>query len=359
LVTDAYGGTGGIAQYTRDLVAALASYADTENVTVIPRVITREPEPLPPRTTHLSGASRGKLDFAATVLRTSAARGNFDWIVCAHINLLPAAVAAAALSGARIVLVTYGLEVWYPRGWLTRILLLRVFGVVSISEITLAKMAAWTKLPEKRSFLIPNAIDLATYAPGAKNQGLIARLGLQGRRILLTVGRMDAAERAKGFEEILAVLPAIREEMPDVAYIAVGDGSDRPRLEAKALQLGLEGHVFFVGYVEEPEKLDYYRLASVFVMPSRLEGFGYVFLEALAVGVPVIASKVDGSREAVRNGAWGLLVDPGRPDELIGAIRSALIDPVVPPRTELQYFSTASFEKRCHEALATFEAFEE
>ncbi|HYN80868.1 MAG TPA: glycosyltransferase family 4 protein [Gemmatimonadaceae bacterium] len=357
LVTDAYGGTGGIAQYNRDLIAALARYPDTEKVTVIPRVIAREPEPLPARTTHLHGASRGKLQFTSTVLGT-AARGNVDWIVCAHINLLPAAVAAAALSGARIILVTYGIEVWYHRGWITRLMLAFVFGFVSISEITFAKMRAWTKVPENRSFLIPNAIDLATYAPGTKNESLIARLGLQGRRTLLTVGRMDAAEQAKGFDEILEVLPAVREEMPDVAYIAVGDGSDRARLEAKARGLGLEDHVRFAGYVDEAEKRDYYRLANVFVMPSRLEGFGYVFLEALAVGVPVIASKIDGSREALRNGTWGLLVDPARPDELVAAIRSALLDPVVPPRSELEYFSTASFEKRCHEALAAYEAFD-
>src|SRR5688500_18199955 len=135
---------------------------------------------------------------------------------------------------------------------------------------------------------------------------------------------MDAAEQAKGFDEILDVLPQLIAEIPELIYIALGDGSDRTRLEEKASALGITAHCIFPGYVSESEKLEYYRLADLFVMPSRLEGFGYVFLEALAAGVPVIASKVDGSREAVRNGVWGALVDPYRPEELVVACSAAL-----------------------------------
>jgi glycosyltransferase involved in cell wall biosynthesis len=164
---------------------------------------------------------------------------------------------------------------------------------------------------------------------------------------------MDSAEQAKGFDEILDVLPVVLAEMPDIAYVAVGDGSDRRRLQAKARALGLADSTVFPGYVSESEKLDFYRLADVFVMPSRLEGFGYVFLEALATGVPVIASKVDGSREAVRNGDWGILVDPADPVELSSAIRSALEKPSVPDRSELDFFSWNSFERRCHAALGS------
>jgi phosphatidyl-myo-inositol dimannoside synthase len=352
LVTDAFGGTGGIAQYTRDFIAALASYHDTETVTVVPRLITREPQPLPPRVNQLSEAASGKIRFGLTAISV-ARRESFDWIVCAHINLLPAAIIAATISGGRIILLTYGIEVWSPRNFFSRWLLRRVFGFVAISEITIDRMKAWADIPPRRSFLIPNAIDLSRYTPGPKNDALISRWSLNNRRVLLTVGRMDAAEQAKGFDEILEVLPSLRKEMPDIAYLAVGDGSDRERLREKASRLGLEGNVFFPGYVDEAEKLDYYRLADVFVMPSRLEGFGYVFLEALAVGTPVIASKVDGSREAVRMGAWGTLVDPTSSGEIVDAIRVALLDPRVPPKSELEFFSISQFERRCHEALET------
>jgi phosphatidyl-myo-inositol dimannoside synthase len=353
LASDAFGGTGGIAQYMRDLVSAIASYRDTANVTVIPRVIAREIEPLPPRVTHIAGAAGTKLGFVAAVLRAAAGRPRFDWIVCGHINLLPIAHAAAAVSGARVILVTYGMEVWHSRGRLTRFLLSRTSGIISISSFTIEKMRTWAELASGRSFLIPNAIDLSRYTPGVKNEQLVSRLNLQGRHVLLTLGRMDAAEQAKGFDEILDVLPRLVSEIPDIVYVAVGDGTDRPRLEAKARALGLADRAIFPGYVTEEEKLDYYRLADVFVMPSRLEGFGYVFLEALAVGIPVIASKVDGSREAVMNGEWGLLVDPSDPEELIAAVRRALLSPTVPRPEELQFFSRSRFERRCHDALDT------
>jgi glycosyltransferase involved in cell wall biosynthesis len=323
------------------------------NVTVIPRVIARDPEPLPERVTHRAEAAGGKFRFTATVMREAARHPGFDWVICGHINLLPVAHAAAAISGAGVILLAYGLEVWEPLGRMTRILMSRTRAVISISSHTLDRMRAWATVPEDRAFLIPNAVDLSRYTPGSRNSELAARWSLNGRRVLLTVGRMDSAEQAKGFDEILDVLPVVLAEMPDIAYVAVGDGSDRRRLQAKARALGLADSTVFPGYVSESEKLDFYRLADVFVMPSRLEGFGYVFLEALATGVPVIASKVDGSREAVRNGDWGILVDPADPVELSSAIRSALEKPSVPDRSELDFFSWNSFERRCHAALGS------
>jgi glycosyltransferase involved in cell wall biosynthesis len=351
LATDVFGGTGGIAQYTRDFVAAAASYPPVRDITVIPRVIARAPEPLPEGVTYVTAGAGGKARFIRAVLRASASRPHFDWIICAHVNLLSVAHAAAAISGAKVMLLTYGIEVWAPRGLIARALIARTHAIVSISSFTLDKMRRWAPLAPGRAFLIPNAIDLAKYSPGAPSDELIDRWSLKGRRVLLTVGRMDAREQAKGFDEILEAMPRIVTEFPDVVYVAVGDGSDRARLQAKARQLGVTDFSIFPGYVTEAEKLAFYGLADVFVMPSRLEGFGYVFLEALAMGCPVIASKLDGSREAVRNGEWGILVDPADPAELSSAIRSALEKPRVPDRKELDFFSWNSFERRCHAAF--------
>ncbi|HVD61326.1 MAG TPA: glycosyltransferase family 4 protein [Gemmatimonadaceae bacterium] len=351
LATDVFGGTGGIARYTRDFVAAVASYPATIDVVVIPRVIAREPEPLPDRVTYLTAPAGSKSRFVSTVLREAARRPRFDWIVCAHVNLLSIAHAAAALCGAKVFLLTYGIEVWDSRSRLAKLLMERTDAVASISEFTLNKMRQWSPLPADATFLLPNAIDLSSYTPGAPSADIGAKWGLDGRRVLLTLGRMDAREQAKGFDEVLEVLPRLLEEYPQLVYMIVGDGSDRSRLEKKSRDLGIDRSVVFTGYVEESEKLDYYRAADLFLMPSRLEGFGYVFLEALATGLPVIASKLDGSREAVRDGAWGILVDPSNPEELASAIKSALTKPYVPPRTELEYFSRGNFEKRVHAAL--------
>jgi glycosyltransferase involved in cell wall biosynthesis len=351
LATDVFGGTGGIARYTRDFVAAVASYPATAEVVVIPRVIAREPEPLPDRVTYLTAPAGSKSRFVSTVLREAARRPRFDWIVCAHVNLLSIAHAAAALCGARVFLLTYGLEVWVSRRRLAKLLMERTDAVASISEFTLSKMRQWSPLPLGATFLLPNAIDLSSYTAGAPSADIASQWGLNGRRVLLTVGRMDAREQAKGFDEVLEVLPRLLQENQRLVYLIVGDGSDRARLENKSRDLGIDRSVVFTGYVNESEKLDYYRAADLFVMPSRLEGFGYVFLEALATGLPVIASKVDGSREAVRDGAWGILVNPSDPEELASAIKSALVAPHVPARKELEYFSWGNFEKRVHSAL--------
>jgi len=143
----------------------------------------------------------------------------------------------------------------------------------------------------------------------------------------------------------------LSEHIPPIAYLIVGDGKDRARLEAKAQALGVGDRVVFTGFIPEAEKADHYRLADAFVMPGRGEGFGFVFLEALACGIPVVGSLLDGSREALRGGALGILVDPRRPDEIQAGVLKALQQPpgVVPPG--LDYFSFENFEKRCHRIL--------
>ena len=126
-----------------------------------------------------------------------------------------------------------------------------------------------------------------------------------------------------------------------------GDGDDKRRLQAMAKTLELEERVIFTGFVAEEEKADYYSLADVYVMPSRGEGFGYVLLEALASGVPAIGSRLDGGREALRDGELGLLVDPSNPAEVAAAIREALANEA-PRRVPegLDHFSFENFAER-------------
>ncbi len=143
----------------------------------------------------------------------------------------------------------------------------------------------------------------------------------------MTVSRLASSERYKGQDRVIRILPRLRSEHPDIVYLVVGDGDDRPRLEALALECGVTEQVVFVGRVSQDELPDYFRLADVFVMPSTGEGFGIVFLEAMASGANVIAGNQDGSRDALGDGALGTLVAPDNLDELASAIRSALDKP--------------------------------
>src|SRR5205085_1990385 len=128
--------------------------------------------------------------------------------------------------------------------------------------------------------------------------------------VILTVGRLVAQERCKGFDEVIEIMPQLVKRFPYIKYLIVGDGSDRSRLEAKAEALGVRDSVVFTGYIPESEKVAHYNLADVYVMPSHGEGFGIVLLEAAACGVPVVGSRGDGSREALLGGRLGSLVDP-------------------------------------------------
>jgi phosphatidylinositol alpha-1,6-mannosyltransferase len=311
LATDIYGGHGGIALYNRDFIAAMAAHPNVEEIVVLPRIIPGEPEPLPAKVRFRPAAARGKLAFAAVLVKTLRRSDAFDLVICAHINLLPFTL----LTRQRPILMIYGIEAWQPH-WLPSSLR----GLVSISQVTLERFRSWARVDSK-SFLLPNAIDPSLYTIKPKNQALLDRYGLRGRRVLLTVGRVVASERYKGFDEVMEVLA----DLPsDVAYLVAGGGSDLDRLRSRARELRIADRVVFTGFFPESEKPDLYNLADVYVMPSRGEGFGFVLLEALASGLPVIGSRHDGGREALRDGLLGTLIDPASRAELRHAILDAL-----------------------------------
>jgi phosphatidylinositol alpha-1,6-mannosyltransferase len=273
----------------------------------------------------------------------------FDLIFCGHINLLPIAFLLRFWARAPVALVIHGIDAWEPTSKpLTNYLAGKVDAFISVSQLTKRRFLEWARPKENVGFLLSPSLDLERFRPGPKNTVLLDRYGLAGKTVLMTMGRMSSSERYKGFDEVLELLPKLSEEIANVAYLVVGEGSDRQRLEKKAKSLAVEEHVVFTGYIPESEKTDHYRLADVFVMPGRGEGFGRVYLEAMACGVPVVASKVDASREAVRDGELGVLVHPDDPHDVRIGILKALDRPKGAVPNELDHFSYRNFERRLH-----------
>ena len=169
----------------------------------------------------------------------------------------------------------------------------------------------------------------------------------------MTLARLVGYERYKGIDEILEVMPSLLADDPSFTYLILGDGDDQQRLMAKAAALGVKDNVVFTGLVDEVEKADYLRLADVFALPGRGEGFGIVYLEAMACGVPMIGSELDGSREALRDGQLGELVNPNGPASIKqGILRAAAKSGGVPQG--LTYFSWSSFRERIRIAVNPF-----
>jgi len=345
LATDAFGGNGGIAKFNRDLLEALCAMPECERVVAVPRLVPAAPGPLPAKLEYVTAASAGKARFVRECLRI-AARTRFDLVIAGHVNLLPIASLVGGAQGAPVALVIHGIDAWTPRASpVANFFARRVSAVIAVSRLTQERFREWAGSRGAR-YVLPNCVDLAAFGPGPRPPDLARALGIDGDApAVMTLGRMSELERYKGFDEVIGVLPRLVRRFPRLRYLACGEGPDRARLEARVAELGLQEHVVFAGFVPEERKADFYRLADAYVMPSRGEGFGIVFLEAAACGLPLVGSKADGSREALLDGRLGRLVDPDDQDEIEAAVVEALgAAKRVPP--ELAYFSSANFAAR-------------
>lgn len=351
LATDAHGGFGGIAQYNRDVLEALDSFTGVGEVVVVPRAADSRAVNAPAKVRYDLAGTAGQLGFARRALVQAFMASRYDLIYCAHINLLPLAKLVASVQRAPLLLAIYGIDGWWrPSRPMVGRLASGADLVISISQTTLDRFLSWSTIDPGATAVLPNAIKLERFGLVEKNRELLRQLSIEGRKIIMTLGRMWSAERAKGFDEVIELMPRLREAEPDIAYIAAGDGDDRPRLEAKAKMLGVADRVIFAGRIPEAQKLDYYRLADAYVMPSRWEGLGFVVLEALACGTPVVASSADGTQEAVGRGEMGAVADPKDQTALLSAVVAALRKPKQIP-AGLAYFSFENFSSRLHGAL--------
>jgi phosphatidylinositol alpha-1,6-mannosyltransferase len=352
LLTDAYGGHGGIALANRDVIEAMCLDPAIEQVVALPRIAKLPLSgPLPDKLDFDISAIGGTRAYLRAVARTLR-RGPFDMVFCGHINLLPLARAVATVLRAPLTLTIHGVEAWRPsKRTITRWMSQSADFITAVSGVTLERFRSWASYPDSKCAVLPNAIHFDRFSVGPKNAELEQRYDVAGRRVVMTFGRLAGYHRYKGFDRMLESLGRMVARAPDLVYIIAGDGVDRQRLEQKATDLGVAAHVRFTGMVAEEEKADHYRLADVYAMPSRGEGFGFVLLEAMACGTPAIGSTEDGTREAMRDGLLGPIVDPLDTRALVDAVVSSLERPRAVP-TGLDYFAFANFVTRLNAITA-------
>ena len=232
-------------------------------------------------------------------------------VITSHANFLPAARLLKRWRGIPYVGVAHGIEVWGNRRPRLRAALHCADLILAVSRHTRELLTTEQQVPPERLGILPNTFDQAAFSPGPKPPELMRRYHLPtSARVIFSFGRLAASERYKGFDRIITALPEIRRRVPDTHYLIGGTGDDRPRLESLAQANGTAERVIFTGYIRPEELCGHYNLCDVFAMPSTGEGFGIVFLEALACGKPVMAGNRDGSVDALADGRFGALIDP-------------------------------------------------
>ena len=240
-------------------------------------------------------------------------------VVAGHVVAAPAC--AALRRWKRLGTIQYvHADEFRTRPRLARFAVRRADAVVSVSEHT-RKLALEAGCEPRRIHVIPPGVDPPTQPRRPAE-----------RPTVVTVARLS--DRYKGHDQMIRALPLVRDRVPSVEWVVIGDGPLRPWLESAAASQGLEGAVRFVGSVSDRERDSWLARAHVFAMPSRLpgssaggEGFGIAYLEAAAHGVPVVAGAAAGAMEAVEDGLTGSLVDPTDHVALAAAIAELLLDP--------------------------------
>ncbi len=189
--------------------------------------------------------------------------------------------------------------------------------IISIGEYTRDRIAKEQNISPDRIPLLPVTFDASQYTIQPKPQYLLDRYQFSADQpIILTVARLASGDRYKGYDQIIQALPIIRQEIPNIHYLLVGKGNDRDRIEALIDATNMRDCVTLAGFVPDSELADHYNLCDVFAMPSKGEGFGIVYLEAMACGKPTVGGNQDGAIDALCNGKLGVLIDPDDIQEL-------------------------------------------
>ncbi len=309
MVPEIFSNTGGIQRILRLYLKALTEIG-ARNGQGVSLLALLDPELDSTAVRHYTGAplhswcvcNRRKLRFVLAALRMG---HNADRIICGHVAQSPVAwLARLQNPGLRYYVVAHGIEVWRPLGLLERVALRGASRIFCVSEYTRRELLRRCPLPPGRAIVLPNAIDtsfsISAGVPPAECPPVI-----------LTAARLMRSERYKGISDLIAAMPAIREKVPGAQLRVVGRGDDLPRLEALARKAGLlGGGVVFLGYVSDTQLAKEIASCRLFALPSSKEGFGIVFLEAMARGRPCLGARAGGIPEVITP-ETGMLVEFG------------------------------------------------
>jgi glycosyltransferase involved in cell wall biosynthesis len=330
-------GPGGVQRAGRHLASVMTEFAASRGVECRILGLNDGPElkrlMVAGREIALTGSKRAKGRFLSTAIRTArrpVAKGKSRTkiVVAGHPNLAPV-VRAMKLATPQLksIICTHGVEVWEPLARLRRMGLRRADVVLAPSKYTADHVVAVQGVAPERIRVLPWALDpqFEAFASDAARTAVPANF--PDGHVVLTVGRWRMDERYKGMDTLITALPRLLPRWPELQLAAVGDGDDRQWLEDLAEENGVAMHVHFLSGLSYEELAACYAHCEIFALPSKGEGFGLVYLEAMACGKPVIGGAHGGAPEVITDGKSGYLVQHGDAVQLATALETLLADP--------------------------------
>ena len=255
-----------------------------------------------------------------------------DVVILSHINLLLVGYLIKLFSpNTKLMLIAHGIEVWEPLSFVRKKMLAKCDRIICVSRYTEETVMHVNSFNNEKFTVLNNCLDpfLEKLTTTEKDAGLLARYGMtQNEKVLMTLTRLAAKEKYKGYDQVIQSLPALLKRNPNLKYLVVGnyDEAEKSRLDEMITGLDLTDKVIFTGFVPDEELAAHFSLADIYIMPSEKEGFGIVFIEAMYYGKPVIAGNKDGSTDALLGGKLGTLIDPNNKEELENAVNHILAD---------------------------------
>lgn len=270
-------------------------------------------------------------------------------VISNHVNYAIIGYILKLFTGTPYWVIAHGTEVWDIPNSVHRFALSHADKIISVSNFTAKKLLEYKNIHPDKISILPNTFDSNRFQISSKPTYLLDRHKLTASQpVILTITRMGRMAQYKGYDKIIHALVKIRYHIPNVHYILVGKGDDKLRIQALVNTLNLQDCVTIAGFVPDEELCDYYNLCDVFAMPSLGEGFGIVYLEALACGKPVLAGNQDGSVDPLADGKLGCLVDPHNVEEisynLIQILQGNYSNPVVYQPELLRQKTLESFD---------------
>ncbi|MDB4926952.1 glycosyltransferase family 4 protein [Mucilaginibacter sp.] len=330
LTLQTFSSTGGIQKMTRTLAHSLQQVALHNKFkfklwSVYDNDSDLMPQYLPPESFKGFSVNRG-----AFIVNTLKIAVTADVIIISHINLAIIGLGIKIINPkCKVWLIAHGIEVWRPLSFIKKYFLKKCNKIICVSNFTKQEIIKRHKINSDKCAVLNNAVDPFMVLPKSfeKPKHLLERYQLTTNNVILyTLTRLAATEQYKGYEQVIKVINKLKHTVPSIKYILSGqyDAIEERRIKQLISDYKVEDQIILTGFINENELADHFLLADLFILPSKKEGFGIVFIEALACGLPVICGNVDGSLDAIRNGELGRAINPDDLIELENALATDL-----------------------------------